>query len=351
MWRREMLSERLWVCGVGRAVSVVVLLMSFTPSVQADLLVCNPSNGSVQRLDDAGRFVADFVLPGTAGISLPSGLALGPDGHLYVSDGPNNRVLRFNGRSGDFIDVFARAPELVGPTDLHFRGNDLFVGMWNQSNFQGGVARFDATTGSFEQAFGVQFGRTHAIEFDAQGRLFASRFDAATVSVFDPLSGQLIKNIAGTSVVGRPMGLSFDADEKLVISDWAGNVRIVNPESDTFERFLITGLNNTQWHEYAADGSLIVDDHNNRRLLRYDPTSGQLLGEFSDLGYIPEKFLTVSAVPEPSVLPVLSFVCLALTVGYIWRKRRKLVRLPGPLDGTLCAASATVKMRDRHENG
>jgi hypothetical protein len=50
----------------------------------------------------------------------PMGLTFGPDGHLYVSSTGLHRILRFNGNTGAFMDVFASDAELIFPTDLVF---------------------------------------------------------------------------------------------------------------------------------------------------------------------------------------------------------------------------------------
>lgn len=297
---------------------VAILCVTFRTKSSADVLVNSPFDSSVKRYDDNGNYIEDFILSGGGGITIPSGLAIGPDNNLYVSDGPSNRVLRFDGKTGDFIDVFAEHPQLFGPTDLEFRGNNLFIGMWNQSTFQGGVSRFNATTGAFEQSFGVGLGRTSGIEFDQNGNLYASKFDTASISVFDPQTGSLLNQINGFNTLGNPMGISFNADNNLIVSDWNGNIRIVNPLTENLEQILISGLNNTQWHQIGPDGSLVVDDYGNGRLLRYDVETGAFLGELTNLGFSPEKFLFISNIPEPGFLPI----AFGLVVPLVLRRHR-----------------------------
>ena len=70
------------------------------------------------------------------------------------------------------------------------------------------------------------------------------------------------------------MGISFNDDGDMIVSDWNGNIRVVDPVAGTLEQILVSGLSNNQWHQVAPDGSLIVDDLNNGKLLRYDISSG-----------------------------------------------------------------------------
>ncbi|MBT8486681.1 MAG: hypothetical protein HKO59_04295 [Phycisphaerales bacterium] len=76
----------------------------------------------VLKLDpNAGGVVERFVwddpdIPGdeTGGLSWAHGIAFGPDGNLYVASSNNNRILRYDGVTGDFIDAFVSgsgAPE------------------------------------------------------------------------------------------------------------------------------------------------------------------------------------------------------------------------------------------------
>lgn len=66
-----------------------------------------------------GDLLGLFVLPGSGGLNTPSDLTFGPEGNLYVTGFQNDAVLRYDGRTGDFIDVFASG--VGGPSSLLFR--------------------------------------------------------------------------------------------------------------------------------------------------------------------------------------------------------------------------------------
>jgi hypothetical protein len=62
-----------------------------------------------EPLPAPGLTGAFFVPQGSGGLSGAAGIIFGPDGNLYVSSRSNDRVLRYRGTTGDFIDTFIPA--------------------------------------------------------------------------------------------------------------------------------------------------------------------------------------------------------------------------------------------------
>ena len=102
----------------------VLLSLMILASVRADLLVSSFSANRVLRYNETnGAFVSVFVAASSGGLSLPHGLAVGPDGNLYVASAGNDTVLRYNGTNGAFIDAFipSGGGGLAYPVWLEFR--------------------------------------------------------------------------------------------------------------------------------------------------------------------------------------------------------------------------------------
>ena len=71
------------------------------------LYVSDHRNHRVLRFDGAtGEYLNVFVTPKSGGLERPNGLAFGPDHDLYVVSRPTDQVLRFDGQTGQFMDVF-----------------------------------------------------------------------------------------------------------------------------------------------------------------------------------------------------------------------------------------------------
>jgi DNA-binding beta-propeller fold protein YncE len=139
------------------------------------LLVASGLGDAVPRYDAiTGAFLGDFVPAGSGGLDSPRGLAIGPDGNLYVvAGGTADAVLRYNGGTGAFIDAFVTG--LINP-------------------------------------FGLVFG--------PDGNLYVSEIDSAEVLRFNGTSGVFIDTFvpAGSGGLGFPRDLLFGPDGNLYVS-------------------------------------------------------------------------------------------------------------------------------------
>lgn len=110
-----------------------------------NLYVASFNDDRVLRYDGAtGQFMNVFVAPSSGGLDGPdAGMVFGPDGHLYVPSFNSNRVVRYDGTTGLLIDVFIRAQSgLRNPRMLCFRPNgDLLVSSWGTDE----ILRYDST--------------------------------------------------------------------------------------------------------------------------------------------------------------------------------------------------------------
>ena len=122
-------------------------------------------------------FLGKPVANNTGGLDGPTGVAIGSDGNVYVSSFLTDEVIRYDGVTGELIDVFvsAGAGGLSGPRGLAF---DADGHLYVASGLTGDVLRYDRDTGLFVENF-ASLGLTAAdgIAFDAAGRLFVASGD------------------------------------------------------------------------------------------------------------------------------------------------------------------------------
>ncbi|MEG4112300.1 MULTISPECIES: NHL repeat-containing protein [unclassified Microcoleus] len=191
-----------------------------------------PTASAVLRYDGiTGAFIDKFVgdNPNTAadetgGLFRPYGLAFGPDGNFYVSSFLSDQILRYNGKTGQFIDVFAsgnqQAGGLNGPNGLLFAPDgNLYV------TTQGSVARNGKA--DFSAGFPSQ-----VLRYNPQTRqlsIFASPDPSPRGQGF-------------ASLLGMAIG---PADSDLYVSDFANDIRRYNLKSGELVKVLSTNYTDT----------------------------------------------------------------------------------------------------------
>ena len=117
------------------------------------LYVCGETQGiqgAVQRYDaNTHQYIDTFVESHAGGLTGPSGLAFGADGNLYVTSSTQDSIYRFDGQSGEFMDIFASEGMDTPRSVLFGPDGNLYVAS------QGGdcVVRYDALTGDLIDIF------------------------------------------------------------------------------------------------------------------------------------------------------------------------------------------------------
>jgi Ca2+-binding RTX toxin-like protein len=152
-----------------------------------------------------GAALGDFVTSGSGGLSGAGALAFGPDGNLYVLSSLTDSVLRYNGTTGAFIDVFVPpGTGPVQPTDMGFGPDgNLYVVSGNTA----GIFRYDGATGAPLGELVPAVGSLvtpEGITFGAGGSAFVVDTGGDQVVRYDLASGEVLGGFA--VFFGQPSG-------------------------------------------------------------------------------------------------------------------------------------------------
>ena len=150
-------------------------------------------------------------------LNYPTGIALGPNGDVYVTDGGNDRVTRFT-PDGDYVDTIA------GPWGIHV---DSAGSVYVISQGQERIQKF-TENGVFLMQWGVegplpgQFMKPRSVTTDDQGNIYVSDVQRHDVQKFNSTAEYLLEWGEPGSLPGQflhPYHLSY-ADGKIVVVDW-----------------------------------------------------------------------------------------------------------------------------------
>lgn len=255
------------------------LQLSNTPAKPGDLLVSSRDTDQILRYDGRdGSFVGVFAEHPR--LQNPVGLSFGPDGQLYVSSADNDKILRFDGITGEFVDTFVRR-RVDAPRQLNFGPDgDLYVGNAGTDE----VLRFDGATGAFVEVFAAspELDGPTSFTFGPEGRLWVGSVLTNTILVFDGKTGEHLSTLSDPTLVA-PHDVAFGPDGLLYVTNaFSNNVARFDPRSGAALGIFVDDarLSVPLGLQWEADGSLLVTNQGRNDVRRYDGETGALLERF-----------------------------------------------------------------------
>jgi len=263
---------------------------------------------------------------GEGQFNTPHGIAIAPDGTLYIADTSNNRIQHFSATGqylnswGAFADVTAGdAP--IGTFNQPWAvaispdGNFIYVAdTWNhriQKYTSGGTPvkmwgtpLYDPTTTDPVGIWGPR-----GIAVDAQGRVFVADTGNKRIMVYDA-DGNFLQQIGSEGLsIGQfeePVGLTFDARGYLYVDDtWNQRIQVFAPSTDgtTYSPLLqwdISGwygesLDNKPYIASDSQGHIFVTDPEGYRVLEFSANGG-FIRTWGDFGSGAENFGLASGI-------------------------------------------------------
>ena len=279
MYVRKDVAAELWDYGVAASVEEVI---------------ADPYEGKSIQLSPDQLLGAPGSQPGQ--FNRPRGLAVAPDGSIYVADSDNNRIQHLTPDGnvlhtwGTFADILqGEAPPAtfnqpwdvaVGPD-----GSVYVADTWNHR-----IQKFTAE-GEFITMWGFfgqgetpdAFWGPRSVVVDAQGRVFVSDTGNKRIVVFDP-NGNFITQFGELGFApgqfSEPVGLALSDDGRLYVADtWNQRMQIMIPDPNNPNTYVpLKEWDIAGWYGQSLDNKpYIAVDSAANRLLVADPEGYRVL--------------------------------------------------------------------------
>jgi predicted membrane-bound mannosyltransferase/DNA-binding beta-propeller fold protein YncE len=275
-------AESVWG-GTGEAAGLFRGPRDAAVGPDGSVYVVDWGNSRIQKFDPAGNLLLAWGAPSDPNQAVaapgtfkePWGVAVGPDGSVYVADTWNHRIQKFD-------------------------ADGVFITMWGHAEYNAD----DISALPFDGFYGPR-----AIAVDEQGRVFVADTGNMRVVIFDG-------NGNGLSVIGghgfdpglfdEPVGLALGPDATLYVADtWNQRIQAFRRDPNTDEYLFdrewpVAGwygksLWNKPYLDMDAQGRLYVTDPEGYRVLVFDE-GGQCLAAWGDFGADTSAFALASGI-------------------------------------------------------
>lgn len=178
--------------------------------------VISADTGRLSVLDEEARIIDRRELGEGA-----FGVAVAPDGGVFVTDWYRGRLLRLDGALQELWAVDTGA----APAGVAVSNDGLLVATADRDDNQ--VSLFDSRTGRLIRKIKTAGEHPFAVTFHA-GRIWTADVQSDTVSVIDPLKGQLVGQIETGS---HPYGVAFAGGHGFITNQYASTLTVFDPDN------------------------------------------------------------------------------------------------------------------------
>ena len=285
--------------------------------VPTEISLTDPYEGKEARLQPS------FFFGNTTMLSAPRGIAVGPDGTIYVADSRNHRIQQFDpeGFQLNSWGTFANILEGSAPPSTFNEPWDVAVGpdgavyvadTWNHR-----IQKFTASGqfvtmwGYFGQAeTGDAFWGPRSVVVSNDNRVFVSDTGNKRIAIFDS-DGAFLGQVGSAGMLpgqfDEPVGIALDSENLLyVIDTWNQRLQVLAPLPTNPNNYISLkswdiyawygqSLENKPYIDVSADGNIFITDPEGYRIIQFDP-DGNIVSYWGDYSTGTDGFGIVSGI-------------------------------------------------------
>ena len=294
------------VGGVGCASEVEQICEACQPRPASTLFVTDRGADAILRYDGVtGQFQDVFAAGSAQRIDRPSSVRLGPSGHMYLAGFGRGDVVRYDVASGSMMDVFYWDTTLLEePVELTFRGDELLVLGNDTQN-----AVVIGPDGRARRSFGYpEMRAAHDFVLSSDQRHVHVATDlhpqlGSALQTWDVETGQLVRHFGTSGELDTATGVALRDNGQLYVCDeQRDQIARFDPTTGAALATTVTPasglLDGPISLEFGPDGALYVLDR--RGIHRMDPDTGEQLSLLVAVGdgrtEAPRSFTFVTEV-------------------------------------------------------
>lgn len=277
------------------------LLGLAAPARGVDLLVSNREAGTILRFDGAtGEFIEVFAF-----VDGPLGMEVDRQGNLFVAGFGTDQLLSFDLATG----VQTNAVDLVAPSDVRLGpAGEIYVST-GSSGGEPRVLRYTGTPENPLERITEDFGLRDAnsFTFGTDGHLYISDDGYNEIVRYDGATGEFIDAFVDNSLLRTPVGVEFGPDQNLYVASMeSSEILRFDGATGEFIDIFAAGeeLEGPSLFEFRPDGLLYVASFYTNEVLRYDSATGEFVDVFaSRSGMRSSADIVFAEVAKPATLP------------------------------------------------
>lgn len=185
--------------------------IAFAPD--GTIYISDGFNNKIMRYSASGQPLGDFITdPNKVNMDGAQGLAFGPDGMLYVSSFWNYRILKYHPTTGAFLGVFVQGGVFDKVMNMVFRPDGILYA----ACYHGGVLRYNATTGAPLTKIAAEVMQADSLLFTG-GKMYVTDYFNDKILRYDSPDSFGVPVVSGFADRQGLRGMALGADGKLYV--------------------------------------------------------------------------------------------------------------------------------------
>ncbi|MFC2001986.1 6-bladed beta-propeller [Chloroflexota bacterium] len=305
--------------------------------------VVDGNNNRILKFDTEGNFITKWGVQGSGDGQLwgPSGISVDSDGYVYVSDHYNSRIQKFDA-DGVYLSQFGTPWGIMG-NQVDSSGK-----VYVADHFNNWVLKYQPD-GTLDTSWSCS-GNPWDVALDSEDNVYVTAHWGYAVRKFTS-AGVLLKSWGSNG--GRPGDLTIDSNDNVFVSDYSNHrVNVFDSDGVLITRLGTYGDGDGQFKypfglAFDQAGNLYVADAGNSRIQKFSEDYTFIL----EWGYDSATTTSITAETDILVDNAAPTISVSVSPDTLWAPNHKMVEITATVDvGDIYDLEPTVVLTSIESN-